>query len=103
MEFRYKTKRVSTLGGDYLVITDKKTNVSVNLLEVQAVAIMLRFNDNVMEGSFPQVDYSIKDKMIKLQSVKDKEKTVFISLDNLKSIVFENIETVADRGIKAVI
>lgn len=103
MEFKYKTKRVSTFGGDYLVITDKETNVSIDLLEVQAVAIMLRFNDNVMEGSFPQVDYSIDNKMIKLQSVKEKDKTVFISLDDLKSIVFENREVIADRGIKEAI
>lgn len=92
MEFKYNVKRVNSFLGDCLVIKDTETGNSVELMEVQAKAIIYRHNDKVMEGVFPHAEYYIDGCDVHIHHNENKKKnSIVIDIRDLRGIVFNDI------------
>lgn len=91
MDFKYKVNIVKSFLGDCLIITDTTTNSNVELMRVQANAILKRYMSGKMNGTFSHANYSINEDIISIYHDKNtKNHNIEITILDLLSILKEN-------------
>lgn len=98
MNFKFETNIVDTFLGECLIITDTTTKKNIEMMRIQADAILRNYENDRCYGSFPHGGYEIEEEMITIYHDSEREEhEIKINLEDLLDIL-ENGKGVKNTG-----